>query len=203
LKPWGDDVFAEIEEVGRVILNAQQRRDLQGQVETYVAELEWCELMGGDGEPFHRKWLDTLIKNLNATILALEAPSGVKCRVFFRAGLPLNVHNVAWWLKSLRESCVEERKELARQGRKPNVRLYELLEGLEFIFRDAGGTSTEVSRQGEDRTRKSPFINFAWSVLHQIPESMRPDSGQALAVAWERRQKPPPRASRSSPLTPT
>jgi hypothetical protein len=193
MEPWDDDVFADFEEAGRVILNAQQRRELQSQVEAYVALLEWLELVGGDGAPHSRKWLDRLIKKLEATILALEAPSGVKGRVFSRAKLTLYVHNVAWWLKSLRDGCVKEREELGQQGRKPNFRLHELLGGLEFIFRDAGGIVKGISRSDEHGTREAPFIDFAWEVLLQVPESMRPKTHQALAVAWERsRQKPKP-----------
>ena len=170
---WSDEVFAEIELAGGVQLNAKQRQNLQVEVERFQAEIEFCELMGGDLGPGDRKWLDSVIKTLDATISALEAPSGVKFRVFYRARLGVGV-GIAQ-LKSLRESCIEERKELGRRGRKLNFRLHELLRDLEFFCAILGGTSTKVSRPTVEpgyRPRESPFISFAWAVFLQMPESI-------------------------------
>ena len=144
--------------------------------------------------------MDDLIEKLDDTVQALEASGKVGDIVFWRAGIDLKDETAR--LKSLRQHCIDIRKDLDRQGRKSNFFLPEILDRLEFLFREAGGASTEVSRPGEDRTRISPFISFAWAVFLRVPEPMRPASGQALATAWERiRQKLPPRASRSSPLT--
>jgi hypothetical protein len=90
---------------------------LQAEVERYQAEIEFCELMGGDLGPGDRTWLERVIKNLDATISALEAPSGVKFRVFYRARLGVGVG--IRQLKSLRESCIEERKELGVRAGSP------------------------------------------------------------------------------------
>jgi hypothetical protein len=63
---------------------------------------------------------------------------------------------------------------------------------LEFVYHAAGGKSTKVSRPTVEagyRWRASPFIDFVWQVLLQMPEQMRPDGTQALAVTWENIQK--------------
>jgi len=197
---WSDDVFAEIELAGGVQLNAQQRRSLQADVEGYEKDFRrWKEM--NDSDPKDRDRLDDLIEKLNETVKVVKASGRVGDIVFWRAGI--NLKDETARLKSLRQHCIDMRKELGRQGRKSNFFLPEILARLESLFREAGGASTEVSRPGEDRTRKSPFIDFAWAVFLQVPEPMRPASGQALATAWERIRKKLPRASRSSPLTPS
>jgi len=145
MEPWDDDVFADIEEAGRVQLNPQQRRALHVQVETYMAGLEFCKKVGDVCMRYHREWLDRFIKSLDETIQILRKPSGVKFDVFLGAGLlPPDagrrfLENEIGRLKSLRDSSVEERKKLGQQGRKPPFHLHKLLGGLEFTFRDAGG----------------------------------------------------------------
>jgi len=197
---WSDGVFAEIERAGGVHLNAQQRRSLQADVEDYEEHFHrWQEM--NDSDPKDSKRLEELIEKLNKTVQAVEASGRVGDIVFWRAGI--NLKDETARLKSLRQHCIDMRKELGRQGRKSNFFLPEILARLESLFREAGGASTEVSRPGEDRTRKSPFIDFAWAVFLQVPEPMRPASGQALATAWERIRQKLPRASRSSPMTPT
>ena len=197
---WSEDVFAKIELAGGVQLIAQQRRSLQANVEDYEENfLRWKEM--NDSDPKDRRRLDDLIGRLDDTVQAFEGGGKVRDIVFWRAGI--NLKDETARLKSLRQHRIDLRKELGRQGRKSNFFLPEILDRLEALFREAGGASTEVSRPGEDRTRISPFISFAWVVFLQAPEPMRPASGQALATAWERiRQKLPPRASCSSRLTP-
>ena len=203
-KVWSDDVFAEIEKAGGVQLNAQQRLALQADVEDYEENSRRWKAMC-DADPNYRKRLDHLIKKLGETVKALEASERVGAIVLWRAGL--NLEDETARLKSLRQHCVDVRQELAGQGRNPNIFLPEILGRLESLFLDAGGASTAVSRPTVEvgyRTRESPFISFAWAVFLQAPEPIRPLSGQALAVAWERiQQKAKPRASQARPLTPT
>ena len=196
---WSDDIFAKIELAGGVQLNAQQRRSLQADVEDYEENFRrWKEM--DDSDPEDRGRLDDLVEKLGEMVEALEASGKVRDIVFWRAGI--NLKDETARLKSLRQHCIDMRKELGQQGRKSNFFLPEILARLKSLFREVGGASTEVSRPG-DRTRKSPFIDFAWAVFLQIPEPMRPASGQALATAWERIRHKLPRASRSSPLTPS
>jgi hypothetical protein len=191
-EPWSDDVFTKIELEGGVQLNAEQRVFLQGGfADHWESFCRWKEF--NDSAPKERKWLDDLIEKLGETVKALDASGSVGNTVLWRAGLSLED------LKSLRQHFVDLRKELGRKGRKPNFLLPRILDDLECLFLECGGTLTEVSRPGEDRTRKSPFISFAWAVFLQLPEPMRPASGQALAVAWERMRRKP-RSSRRPPL---
>jgi hypothetical protein len=191
-EPWAGVVFEEFEQAGGVRLNASLRLTLQTDVELYqILKMHSNRMLASS----YRKSVATLIKHLDAAIPLLQASPMIRERVLFMAHLRelLPTEDQIEAFKLLRERYVELQNVLARPGPKGNFYLDQLLRKLEIIFLDAGGTSTRISRRGEARFRESPFINFAWAVLLQVPESMRPASGQALAVRWERIKHQPTR----------
>ena len=200
-KAWSGDVIANIEKEGGVRLNAEHRRTLQAEVERYEDDvLLWHELNNSASDD--RKRLDNLIDKLGEAVRVLEASERVGAIVFWRAGL--NLEEETRHLKSLFQHSIDVRNELGEPGRNPNIFLPDILWKLEISVSGCGRDQDgDFTHKNIDETREAPFLSFAWAVLQQVSQPARPVSHQALAAAWERiRQKPTPRASPSSPLTP-
>jgi CRISPR-associated protein Cas2 len=84
------------------------------------------------------------------------------------------------------------------RGKKRHEAFRYLLERLAGIFREVGGGSTRISRDSISDVRKSKFVDFVWTIINELPATIKPASGQALASAWEKfgaltAKKDPPR----------
>jgi len=135
------------------------------------------------------KRLDVLIATLGETIRALEESGNVGFMAFWEAGLAREgetLKDEIPRLQSLRQTCVDMREGLKMPGRKYKPYRNEFIGRLAIFFIQAGGTWRTV-RRVEDPSKISPFLKFAWAALQQVPSSMRPQSVDALAMAWKRR----------------
>jgi len=168
-----DDVFARMEAAGGVQLDADQREQIQSLI---CCIFSWWVDHEAIDYADDRKRMSRLVSSLDA-----EALRGVDGFNVFQAVCGGEIER----LRSIREYWACALRERQRPGRKVNPSLRLLLEDLWELFGEAGGEATGVSHD-DDGTRTSPFISFAWACLVALPDDMRPPSGQALAVAWQR-----------------
>jgi hypothetical protein len=184
-RAWSRTVFAGIERAGGIKLSDWERQRLRWEIKQYVEGYRRWK----DKDSKYRERLDVLIPKLGETIRALEESGDVGFIAFSEAGLSQGgetLKDEIARLKSLLQSCVDMREALKRPGRKFNPYKDEFIGRLAIFFIEAGGTWTTV-RRVEDPSKISPFLKFGWAVLQQVPSSMRPQSVDALAMAWKRR----------------
>jgi hypothetical protein len=174
--------FSEIAAAGGIKLKKTQRRHLLNLMKHY--EFFHRSFQRTDSDRAH---LRALLRHLDGEIGALRGLAQNADRfhlMFTLAGCELD-SEIATRLK-LKAEVARDLLPAAKRDPGHYRRLPQLLFGLETIFKNAGGGSTKINRPREgDRTRRSPFIDFAWEVILRIPEPKIFDSHQALAVAWE------------------